>query len=63
MRWERGFGQACRIPNQLLYKLESEERGCFIAKFSNSGRLNLNNLSDTLLDSLQQLAPYQIRQQ
>ncbi len=38
MGWERGFGQPCLIPNKLLYRFESEEFGCFAAKFSTKGK-------------------------
>ena len=36
--WERGFGQPCMIPNKLVYRFESEEKGCFAVKFSNKGK-------------------------
>eukprot|EP01022_Parablepharisma_sp_SALTPOND_P016979 TRINITY_DN2616_c4_g1_i1.p2 TRINITY_DN2616_c4_g1~~TRINITY_DN2616_c4_g1_i1.p2 ORF type:complete len:610 (+),score=76.17 TRINITY_DN2616_c4_g1_i1:2030-3859(+) len=36
--WERGFGQPCLIPNKLVYRFETEEKGCFAIKFSNKGR-------------------------
>eukprot|EP00826_Nyctotherus_ovalis_P049041 TRINITY_DN5858_c0_g1_i5.p1 TRINITY_DN5858_c0_g1~~TRINITY_DN5858_c0_g1_i5.p1 ORF type:complete len:607 (+),score=157.79 TRINITY_DN5858_c0_g1_i5:114-1934(+) len=36
--WERGLGQPCLIPNKLIYRFESEEKGCFAMKFSTKGR-------------------------
>ncbi len=38
MSWERGFGQPCLIPNKLLYRFDSNEKGCFAVKFSNKGK-------------------------
>jgi WD40 repeat protein len=36
--WERGLGQPCLIPDKLIYRFDSEEKGCFAMKFSNKGR-------------------------
>jgi len=36
--WERGFGQPCLIPNKLIYRYESDDKGCFAVKFSNKGK-------------------------
>jgi len=38
MSWERGLGQPCLIPDKLIYRFDSEEKGCFAIKFSNKGR-------------------------
>jgi len=36
--WRRIYGEACRVPNKLAYKLESCHLGCFRLAFAHSGK-------------------------
>ncbi|XP_030909930.2 jouberin isoform X2 [Melopsittacus undulatus] len=38
-KWTRLPGQACRIPNKLLFSLRGGELGCFSIRFSHDGKM------------------------
>lgn len=38
IHWDKLLHKKCQLPNSMLSKLETYDEGCFIAKFSNSGR-------------------------
>jgi len=38
LSWERGFNQECMIPTSKIYKLNTEEQGCMVLRFSNNGK-------------------------
>ncbi|KAM9563872.1 jouberin isoform 1-T3 [Guaruba guarouba] len=38
-KWTRLPGQACRIPNKLLFSLRGGELGCFCIRFSHDGKM------------------------
>ncbi|KAM8791855.1 jouberin [Rhynchonycteris naso] len=39
VKWKRLPGQACHVPNKLLFSLNAGERGCFCLSFSHNGRI------------------------
>ncbi|XP_066104536.1 jouberin [Saccopteryx bilineata] len=39
VKWKRLPGQACHVPNMLLFSLNAGERGCFRLSFSHNGRI------------------------
>ncbi|XP_066214133.1 jouberin-like isoform X2 [Saccopteryx leptura] len=39
VKWKRLPGQACHVPNKLLFSLNAGEGGCFCLSFSHNGRI------------------------